>query len=122
MNLESLTKQLIQIESISPNDAGCFDILESALEGMNFSCERISYKNVENLYAVIGSQGPTLCFLGHTDVVPTGPIDQWTYPPFSGETHDDHIYGRGAADMKGNICAFLEALGAFLNTEKRIIE
>ena len=118
MNLESLTKQLIQIESISPNDAGCFDILESALEGMNFSCERISYKNVENLYAVIGSQGPTLCFLGHTDVVPTGPLDQWTYPPFSGETHDDHIYGRGAADMKGNICAFLEALGAFLNTEK----
>ena len=99
MNLESLTKQLIQIESISPNDAGCFDILESILEGMNFSCERISYKNVENLYAVIGSQGPTLCFLGHTDVVPTGPSDQWTYPPFSGETHDDHIYGRGAADM-----------------------
>ena len=118
MNLESLTKQLIQIESISPNDAGCFDILESALEGMNFSCERISYKNVENLYAVIGSQGPTLCFLGHTDVVPTGPSDQWTYPPFSGETHDDHIYGRGAADMKGNICAFIEALGSFLKTEK----
>ena len=85
---------------------------------MNFSCERISYKNVENLYAVIGSQGPTLCFLGHTDVVPTGPEDQWTHPPFSGETHDDHIYGRGAADMKGNICAFIEALDAFLKTEK----
>ena len=54
MNLEKLTKQLIEIESISPNDAGCFDILESALSGMNFSCERINYKNVENLYAVLG--------------------------------------------------------------------
>ena len=118
MSLENLTKELIQIESISPNDAGCFDILESELNGMNFSCERINYKNVENLYAVLGSEGPTFCFLGHTDVVPTGPLDKWTYPPFGGEIHNDHMYGRGAADMKGNICAFIDALKTFLSTEK----
>ena len=118
MSLENLTKELIQIESISPNDAGCFDILESELNGMNFSCERVNYKNVENLYAVLGSEGPTFCFLGHTDVVPTGPLDKWTYPPFGGEIHNDHMYGRGAADMKGNICAFIDALKTFLSTEK----
>lgn len=114
MNLETLTKELIKIESISPNDAGCFDVIEPILRNMGFESKRISYKNVENLFAVIGSDGPTLCFLGHTDVVPTGPEELWTHPPFSGEIHGDHIYGRGAADMKGNVCAFIEAVDIFL--------
>jgi succinyl-diaminopimelate desuccinylase len=114
MNLETLAKELIKIESISPNDAGCFDVIEPILKTMGFESQRISYKSVENLFAVIGSDGPTLCFLGHTDVVPTGPEELWTHHPFSGEIQDDHIYGRGAADMKGNVCAFIEAVEIFL--------
>ena len=118
MNIENLTKQLVEIESISPNDAGCFEIIEPILNDIGFSSERICYKNVENLYAVIGSEGPTLCFLGHTDVVPTGPIESWTFPPFGGEVKDGHLYGRGAADMKGNVSTFIQAAKDYLEINK----
>ena len=118
MNLENLVTDLIKIESISPKDKGCFDIIEPILNELGFVSERIDYKNVENLYSVYGNDGPTFCFLGHTDVVPTGPENLWTHPPFSAKKVDDKIYGRGAADMKGNICAFLKALSEFVNSEK----
>ena len=120
MNLENLVTDLIKIESISPKDKGCFDIIEPILNELGFVSERINYKNVENLYSVYGNSGPTFCFLGHTDVVPTGPENLWTHPPFSAKKVDDKIYGRGAADMKGNICAFLKALSEFVNSEKNL--
>ena len=120
MNLENLVTDLIKIESISPKDKGCFDLIEPILNELGFVSERINYKNVENLYSVYGNNGPTFCFLGHTDVVPTGPENLWTHPPFSAKKVDDKIYGRGAADMKGNICAFLKALSEFVNSEKNL--
>ena len=114
MNLENLITDLIKVESISPKDEGCFDIIEPILNDLGFVSERIDYKNVENLYSVFGNDGPTFCFLGHTDVVPTGPVELWTHPPFSGKKVEDRIFGRGAADMKGNICAFLKALSEYI--------
>ena len=120
MNLENLVTDLIKIESISPKDKGCFDLIEPILNELGFVSERIDYKNVENLYSVYGNDGPTFCFLGHTDVVPTGSENLWTHPPFSAKKVDDKIYGRGAADMKGNICAFLKALSEFVNSEENL--
>ena len=116
MEIENLLKDLIQIESITPKDEGCFDLIEPFLKDLGFNCERINYDNVENLYAVLGNEGPLMCFLGHTDVVPTGPVENWSQPPFSAVTIDGHMYGRGTADMKGNIAAYLLALKDFLST------
>ena len=110
-------QKLIQIQSISPRDEGCFDLIEDRLNKLNFKCERIDYLNVENLYATYGDKGKIFCFLGHTDVVPTGPENQWTYPPFSGHIEGDVIYGRGTADMKASIAAFIESLEEFMGYE-----
>ena len=108
-------QNLIQIESLSPNDEGCFDLIEDRLNKLNFNCERINYLNVENLYATFGEKGKIFCFLGHTDVVPTGPKDKWSYPPFSGHIEGDLLYGRGTADMKASIAAFLDSLDQFFS-------
>ena len=78
-----LLQKLIRIKSISPSDMGCFDLIENELKKLNFKCERINYQNVENLYATIGSSGKLFCYLGHTDVVPSGPEEKCSYPPFS---------------------------------------
>jgi succinyl-diaminopimelate desuccinylase len=110
-------QKLIQIQSISPRDEGCFDLIEERLNKLNFECERIDYLNVENLYATYGDKGKIFCFLGHTDVVPTGPENQWTYPPFSGHIEGDVMYGRGTADMKASIAAFIESLEEFMDSE-----
>ena len=110
-------QKLIQIQSISPRDEGCFDLIEERLNRLNFKCERIDYLNVENLYATYGDKGKIFCFLGHTDVVPTGPEDQWTHPPFSGHIEGDVMYGRGTADMKASIAAFIESLEEFMDSE-----
>ena len=108
-------QNLIQIESLSPNDEGCFDLIEDRLNKLNFTCERINYRNVENLYATFGEKGKIFCFLGHTDVVPTGPKDKWSHPPFSGHIEGDLLYGRGTADMKASIAAFLDSLDQFFS-------
>ena len=113
-------QDLIQIESLSPRDEGCFDIIEDRLSKLNFNCERINYLNVENLYATFGDKGKLFCFLGHTDVVPTGPVEKWTYPPFSAHIEGDLLYGRGTADMKGSIAAFLESLDEFFATSPNL--
>ena len=113
-------QKLIQIQSISPKDEGCFDLIEERLEKLNFECERINYLNVENLYATYGKKGKIFCFLGHTDVVPTGPVEQWTYPPFSGHIDGDVMYGRGTADMKASIAAFIESLEEFISTKPNL--
>ena len=110
-------QKLIRIQSISPRDEGCFDLIEERLKKLNFSCERINYLNVENLYATYGTEGKLFCFLGHTDVVPTGPIEKWSHPPFSGNIDGDLLYGRGTADMKASIAAFLESLEEFISSE-----
>ena len=95
-----LLKKLIKIESISPNDNGCFDVIKQQFEGLDFSFEETSYKNISNLVITNGnSKNKTFCFLGHTDVVPPGPESEWTVPPFSGEIIDNKIYGRGAAGI-----------------------
>ena len=87
-------RNLINIKSISPKDMGCFDLIEVELKQLNFQCERINYSNVENLYSSYGKNGKLFCFLGHTDIVPPGPEEEWTYPPFTGEIDGDLIFGR----------------------------
>ena len=114
-----LLKKLIKIESISPNDNGCFDVIKQQFEGLDFSFEETNYKNISNLVITNGnSKNKTFCFLGHTDVVPPGPESEWTVPPFSGEIIDNKIYGRGAADMKGGVACFVSALKEFLSKYK----
>ena len=113
-------QNLIQIESLSPNDEGCFNLIEDRLKKLNFNCERINYLNVENLYATYGEKGKIFCFLGHTDVVPTGPKEKWSHPPFSGHIEGDLLYGRGTADMKASIAAFLDSLDQFFSTNPEL--
>ena len=109
-----LAKSLIEIKSISPEDKGCFDIVEKYLDQLKFKTERINYLNIENLYSTIGSKGPLFCFLGHTDVVPSGPEELWDIHPFKPEVLNDHLVGRGAADMKGAVATFLVTAKEFL--------
>ncbi len=117
-NLE-LLKKLIKIESVSPNDNGCFDVIKQQFDGLDFSFEETNYKNISNLIITNGdSKNKTFCFLGHTDVVPPGPESEWSVPPFSGEIIDNKIYGRGAADMKGGVACFISALKEFLSENK----
>jgi succinyl-diaminopimelate desuccinylase len=115
-----LLQNLIQIKSISPKDNGCFDLIEKELQSLNFKLERINYQNIENLYATIGTSGKLFCFLGHTDVVPSGPEDKWKYPPFSATIDGDLLYGRGTADMKAPVAAFIESIKEFLNSEEKL--
>ena len=114
-NLIDLAKSLLEIKSLSPNDNGCFDVVESYLEPLGFETKRINYLNIENLYSSIGSKGPLFCFLGHTDVVPSGPEELWDIDPFKPAVINDYLIGRGAADMKGAVATFLLAVKEFLN-------
>ncbi len=108
------TRELIAHPSTTPDDAGCQDWLATKLEPLGFTVEKIVSKDVTNLWARRGSEGPVVCFAGHTDVVPTGPLEKWSYDPFIPTLSDDFLYGRGAADMKGSIAAFLAAVEAFV--------
>ena len=120
MIMIDLLQNLLKIKSISPNDMGCIDVIENELKEIGFNCERINYLNVENLYATVGDSGKLLCFLGHTDVVPTGPEEKWKYPPFSATIDGDILYGRGAADMKASVAAFIESAKEFINESSEI--
>ena len=114
-----LLKKLIKIESISPNDNGCFDVIKQQFDDLDFSFRETNYKNISNLIITNGdSKDKTFCFLGHTDVVPPGPESEWTVPPFSAEIIDNKIYGRGTADMKGGVACFISALKEFLSEYK----
>jgi succinyl-diaminopimelate desuccinylase len=104
-----LAKALIRRPSVTPADAGAMDVVQKALEGLGFNCRRMRFGEIENLYARIGEVGPNLCFAGHTDVVPIGDEAAWSSGPFAGEVKDGVLYGRGAADMKGGIAAFIAA-------------
>ncbi len=109
-----LTRQLIRLPSVTPADEGAMDLLQSVLEPMGFICRRMPFEGIENLYARRGTAGPNLCFAGHTDVVPPGPVDGWTRDPFAAESVDGRLYGRGAVDMKGGIAAWIAAVSRVL--------
>ncbi len=115
-----LLQNLLKIRSISPRDMGCFDLIEKELKELGFNCKRINYLNVENLYATIGDSEKLFCFLGHTDVVPTGPEEKWKYPPFSATIDGDILYGRGTADMKASVAAFIESAKEFINSSEKL--
>ena len=109
-----LAKQLIEIDSITPEDKGCQDILASRLENLGFSIERLPFDDVENLWATIGDTGPLLVFAGHTDVVPPGDKAEWQSDPFVSSIRGDYLYGRGSADMKGSLAAMITATEKFM--------
>ena len=118
----ALTQALVRCESVTPDEGGALTLLEGVLQPAGFTCHRLTFStpgtpDVENLYARIGTGGPHLCFAGHTDVVPTGPVDAWTVPPFSGEIRDGLLYGRGAVDMKGGVACFIAAALDYLASQ-----
>lgn len=112
--------ELIRCPSVTPEDAGALDLLEKVLTEIGFTCTRLPFQEpdtslVDNLYARLGDAAPHICFAGHTDVVPVGAADNWQKDPFSGEISDDKLWGRGAADMKGAIAAFVAATADYLS-------
>jgi len=109
-----LAQALIARRSVTPDDAGCLDLIAARLAPLGFALERIDAGGVSNLWARRGSAAPLLCFAGHTDVVPSGPVDKWASDPFVPTIRDGHLYGRGAADMKSSVAAFVVAIERFL--------
>ncbi|MBR0344307.1 MAG: M20/M25/M40 family metallo-hydrolase, partial [Rudaea sp.] len=108
-----LTIDLIRRPSITPDDRGCQKLLGERLARAGFAIESLRYGEVDNLWATHGSGAPVLVFLGHTDVVPTGPVEKWSSPPFEPTVREGRLYGRGAADMKSSVAAMTLALEAF---------
>ncbi len=109
-----LAMELIRRRSVTPDDAGCQDIIINLLEPLGFTVERLRYGKVDNLWLRRGSKPPIFTFAGHTDVVPSGPESQWHTPPFEPVINDDMLYGRGAADMKGSLAAIVTACQHFV--------
>jgi succinyl-diaminopimelate desuccinylase len=114
----ALAAELIRRPSVTPEDAGALDVVTHALTMLGFACRRLAFgegtERIENLYARRGSGRPNLCFAGHTDVVPTGPREAWSFDPFAGSLSAGVLRGRGAVDMKGAIAAFIAAVEGFL--------
>ena len=109
-----LAKQLISRKSLTPFDDECLDILGNRLTPLDFTLEKMRCNEVDNLWARRGNASPVVCFAGHTDVVPTGPVEKWLSDPFTPIVRDGMLYGRGAADMKGSIAAFVIAVEKFV--------
>ncbi|MEM7193714.1 MAG: succinyl-diaminopimelate desuccinylase [Pseudomonadota bacterium] len=109
-----LARDLIQRPSVTPDDANCQNILQKRLSALGFRSQSLNFEDVSNLWSMRGSSGPLLVLAGHTDVVPTGPVDQWLHDPFSATVDGDMLYGRGAADMKGSLAAFVTAIEVFV--------
>ncbi len=109
-----LARELIRRPSVTPQDAGCQELLAERLERLGFRIESMPFGEVKNLWARKGEAAPLFCFAGHTDVVPPGPEEAWTSPPFEPTLRDGHLFGRGAADMKGSLAAMLTATERFL--------
>jgi len=114
-----LSRELIARKSVTPEDAGCQALLAARLAKAGFRCEDASVNGVTNLWARRGTGRPLVCFAGHTDVVPAGPLDQWHTDPFSPSVRDGKLYGRGAADMKSSIAAFVVAAEQFVAERPR---
>jgi succinyl-diaminopimelate desuccinylase len=109
-----LTKDFIARASVTPEDAGCQQLMADRLTALGFSIEHMPFGDVKNLWARRGTSGPVFCFAGHTDVVPAGSLDQWDTDPFAPEIRDGILYGRGAADMKASLAAMIVATEAFV--------
>lgn len=117
----AFTQDLIRCPSVTPEEGGALDLLQSVLEEMGFTCRRLPFfeegtPDVDNLYARLGDSAPNFCFAGHTDVVPVGQRDAWSTDPFAAEIRDGVLFGRGASDMKGAIAAFVAAAGRVLDS------
>jgi succinyl-diaminopimelate desuccinylase len=110
-----LTKDLISRDSVTPEDKGCQQLLAARLSAIGFEIEHLRFGDTDNLWARRGQSGRLFAFAGHTDVVPTGPIEKWSSDPFKPEIRDGMLYGRGAADMKGSIAAFVTACERFVS-------
>jgi succinyl-diaminopimelate desuccinylase len=113
-NTVELAIQLLSIDSVTPDDKGCQQILSDRLQKIGFNCEIMQFGEVTNLWARRGQKGPVLAFAGHTDVVPTGPLDKWHSDPFNPEIRDGYLYARGAADMKSSIACMVTACERFI--------
>ena len=110
----NLAKDLIARNSVTPTDAGCQDLLAKRLAVLGFKIEPMIFGEVTNLWARRGTSAPLFCFAGHTDVVPSGPLQEWRSPPFEPTESEGYLYGRGAADMKSSIAAMITATERFL--------
>src|SRR5579872_1995085 len=115
MTTIDLTKALILRASVTPDDANCQIIIAERLKKIGFEISHLPFGDVKNLWARKGNTGPLFAFVGHTDVVPTGPIEKWTFPPFEPTVHEGFLYGRGAQDMKSNIAAMITACERFID-------
>ncbi|MDF1653658.1 MAG: succinyl-diaminopimelate desuccinylase [Coxiellaceae bacterium] len=119
-NVVELASQLINIESVTPNDNGCQPLITEQLIPLGFEVQTINQQDVNNIWARYGNEGPLLVFSGHTDVVPPGPTDNWKTPPFTATEQNGLLYGRGAADMKSAIAAMIIAVQQYLADNKKI--
>ena len=117
-----LTQKLISCPSVTPKDEGALVYLSEKLKALGFECHHLTFGEgefaVPNLFARLGTNGPHICYAGHTDVVPPGPEDAWLYGPFNPHIQDGILYGRGASDMKGSVAAFAAAVSQYLDIEK----
>jgi succinyl-diaminopimelate desuccinylase len=109
-----LTLDLISRASVTPADFGCQEVMTKRLSAAGFACEPMRFGNVDNFWARRGAASPVLCFAGHTDVVPTGPLEEWQSDPFKPVVRDGYLFGRGAADMKSGLAAMVTACEAFV--------
>jgi succinyl-diaminopimelate desuccinylase len=110
-----LAMQLVAQPSVTPKDAGCQAMMTERLQDCGFSIENLRFGDVDNFWAIHGSSGPIFCFAGHTDVVPTGPVESWSHPPFTPTIVEGQLYGRGSADMKGSLAAMVVAAEEFVS-------
>ncbi|MBL1141160.1 MAG: succinyl-diaminopimelate desuccinylase [Proteobacteria bacterium] len=113
-NTLNLTQELINRQSVTPEDGGCQQLIAERLEKLGFKATHLRFEDVDNLWITHGTKGPLFAFAGHTDVVPTGPLEDWNTDPFKAEIIDGMLYGRGAADMKGGIAAMIVAAENFV--------
>jgi succinyl-diaminopimelate desuccinylase len=114
-----LTIDLINRKSVTPEDAGCQEMMANILKPLGFEIEDLSFADTKNIWARKGTYGPLFCFAGHTDVVPSGPEKNWQTPPFEATEKEGYIHGRGAADMKGSLAAMLVATENFVKTNPK---
>ncbi|HIG66823.1 MAG TPA: succinyl-diaminopimelate desuccinylase [Porticoccaceae bacterium] len=110
-----LAIQLIAQPSVTPEDAGCQAMMTERLKDCGFTVENLRFGDVDNFWAIHGNSGPIFCFAGHTDVVPTGPVESWSHPPFTPTVVEGQLYGRGSADMKGSLAAMVVAAEEFVS-------
>jgi succinyl-diaminopimelate desuccinylase len=115
----ALTQDLIARASVTPADLGCQQLMIDRLRAVGFTIEKMDFGSVENFWATHGTDAPVLCFAGHTDVVPTGPLEEWQSEPFKPTIRDGRLYGRGAADMKSGLAAMVTAAEAFVREHPR---